>query len=502
MIMKKLLLALMIVAGLAATAQPEFFRGAASKKVDTKMVTGGYYLGQYEDPTGVNEDLDCWIMQDESSILGITRKKNMVLSLYDINFKTIRSLEIPESNNYTLLAATMDANIASLLVADLSDNKRTAVYTAQIDLDSMALVYDSTRFTQYAEYTYERKDRCLQWYATSPNCRYTGLVTIIEHHATKQYSATATLFDARMRTVWEKEYAMGTMENLLVTDNGVLVSLGYENDVEQTHFIFNVLNQTKAETYDVQVKCDPIRTMKLVNVVGSHAIAMGTFHPSTGRHAEKLCGGVVGLSFNIDSAVLTGFTMRPFQNEDLNILFNKKTTKVQRDHTPNLISPVAYAPTSFGAVIAVGRNYQATRVASNGSISGTFHREGLHVVALNENGDVMWARNFRRNDIQDEATSLLNVSLVESRDSVRLIKNECVKYPNDYNLTKAAKDLTIGDKSNLVIYSISRNGDVEKHKIESKSKLALIKTIIRKDGSLMLLSAGTNDRARMATLLF
>ena len=101
-----------------------------------------------------------------------------------------------------------------------------------------------------------------------------------------------------------------------------------------------------------------------------------------------------------------------------------------------------------------------------------------------------------------EATSLLNVSLVESRDSVRLIKNECVKYPNDYNLTKAAKDLTIGDKSNLVIYSISRNGDVEKHKIESKSKLALIKTIIRKDGSLMLLSAGTNDRARMATLLF
>lgn len=487
--MKKIGLLLLFMGALcgSAFAQEGFqlTRYAESKKIDSPLLEKGIYVGQYE-------GLYCWIGD------GRRHRKHVVLA--DQNLEPLRRMELPESAvNFRVLTASIEDNHASVLMVDEPDNRHTYVYKALVDLDSMRPVEGKQPLEVVDSFTYDRKDRCMVWAATSPNGHYTALISIVEYTARKQYSARAMLMDGTLSTVWTKDYAMGSMDQLVVTDDGTLVTLGHELAYPETHIVFNVLSKARADSYDVVVTCDPLRQLRLTGVVGRHAMAVGTFTPSGKDPEGDICGGVVGLSFDIDSAVMTGFTMRPFQNEDLNILYNKKTKKVQRSQEVEMVSVIDAVSTTYGAVLAVGRNFREEEVENNGTTSNLYRRQGIHLMAVDTLGRVTWVRNLRRDDIQKKNGDLLNVSMLSRYGTTYIVKSERRDYPAEYEISKEAKEYTIGSKSNLVIYAINADGEVHKTVVEQKTPHNLLRCLLRPDDTIVALTAD-GSRKRLAEL--
>ncbi len=126
-------------------------------------------------------------------------------------------------------------------------------------------------------------------------------------------------------------------------------------------------------------------------------------------------------------------------------------------------------------MMLVGRNYEKITLADNGTEEHSFYRVGLHLIAVDLDGNISWVRNLRRNDFEKKNPELLNIGLMTMGDTLCLVKSECRKYPLVYDIGKDAKSLKLGDKNNLVLYTIAPDGEVHKDILEAKSKHSLLK---------------------------
>ena len=468
----------------AQTPRFEVMANQESKKVDDEFVRESKYIGQYD-------GLYCFV--------GEGRRHSKVLTLVDHNMVPLRSMTLPESTvNCKFITGSVVGNNAGLLFMDNDERHRAFIYTATMDLDSMRSA-DSVGLRMIDSVGFSRKDNFMLWAATSENGQYNAMIQVLEFTESRQYSAKVTLFDGRMHKLWSKDYAIGSMENLYVTNNGTVVSLGREPEGEETRFVYNIVSEKRANTYAAIVKCDPIRELRLAGVVDNHVLAVGLFTPQGARERDNLCGGVVGISFDMDSAIITGFTMRPFMNEDMNILLNKKTKKVQRSQQTDLVSLVGTTLTENGVVMAVGRNYAKDNVENNGTITHLFYRMGLHLVAIDTQGRISWVRNIRRNDYEVGDDGMLNVCMLHNNGRTYIIKSEHRKYPAIYDIAKDVKEYKVGSKGNLVVYAIDSAGEVEKTIVYKKTPYGVVRGVLRADGKIALFTQN-GSRTRIVEL--
>ena len=482
--MKKtlLFLSLMMLLGGVAVAQPALGRGTEGKRFEASEFNVNRYVGS-------SDRLDCWITEG--------RKHQKQVALLNINFEPLAVIPLPKSNELEVLTASMEGRRVAVMLADQTERKQTIVYRCEVDLDAQTV----SPYDTLVGFGYDRKDKCMTWGATSPDGRLNALVCIVQMNDSKQYRTYIALYDARMYRMWEKEFALGSMQDLWVTNEGRIVTLGYEPEGPETHFIFNVVESDRAATYDAVVKCDPVADMHLANVVGPYAVAIGTYHPASGRNADRFTAGVLGMSFHIDSAILAGITMRPLQNEDMNILLNKKTKKIQKEQQLDRLSIMGRVATDFGATIALSRTMTIEKTSQNGRVSRTGHAIGLHIAAVDTLGHICWVRNIRRNDVQKESDDKLGVAMAYANGELCVVRSEPAKSPEIYDIANEAKELTSGSKCNVVLYSISNTGDTRKLLLERKSKQTVFYGLTRRDGSMIFVS-GRGDRTRQAELRF
>ena len=476
----------MIVAAMVATltlaAQPAVTRGAESRRLDAEDLEKALYVGTLD-------NMDAWIMEGRRHV------KQVVLT--DLNMEPVSIAPIDGTGDMQVLAASVDGRRTSVLLLKKT-NRSTAVLRGEIDADSRALVES---FDTVVVYEYGRKDECMVWAATSPSGNYNALVCVVQLNETKQYGSRTFLLDARMRVVWDKEFAMGSMHEVMVTDSGRVVTLGVEREGEEAHFIFNTLDGRREASYDAVVKCDPVKEIHLANVVGRFAVAVGLYQPAQGRNADKLTEGVLTMSFDLDAAVLAGITMRPFQNEDMNIFQNMKTKKIQKSQVCDHIAVLGLTPTSWGAAMALGRDMEIEKSSNGGSVTREGLGVGVNVVAVDTTGHVRWVRNIRRNDVSKE-NGVPKVGLATSSDGhVCVVKTESPKAPEFYDISDEARKFTVGDKGSLVTYTIDADGKTERLLLERKTKQTLFRTLARRDGTVLIYSLRGN-KTRLAELRF
>lgn len=453
-------------------AQPALTKGMEGKRLSAEELTAARYVGTLD-------NMDAWIMEGRKHV------KQVVLT--DLNLEPVSVAPIAGSNDLEVLAASVDGRRTGVLLADRG-NKRTVVLRCEVDADSRAMVesYDTVTALQYG-----RKDVCMVWGATSPSGNYNALVCVTQLNETKQYSTYIALFDGRMHKLWSKEYALGSLSDVLVTDDGRIVTMGEERDAMESHFIFNVLDSVRATTYDAVVKCDPVVDFHLTNVVDRYAVAVGTYRPEGGKKMEKMTAGVMTLSFDLDSAVLAGVMMRPFQNEDMNIFLNAKTKKIQKNQMCDHIVMLGRVATSYGAAVALSREMVIEKTSNSGSVSREGYGVGISLVAVDTTGHVRWVRNLRRNDIMDDDNMVtLGVAMLDGK--VCVAKKEGAKYPAIYDISNDAKKFKAGDKGNLVVYTVDADGTTEKLLLEKKSKHTVFRTLTRPDDTLLIF--GSNGK--------
>lgn len=450
--MKRLTIIAVLFCAITAQGQFAISKGQESRDMDHERLSAATYIGTYDDQT-------LWVS---------ATRRGWGLESANADMDRVLAVEVHYPHT-ELLAATHADDTVTLLLADRSESKRTDVALARHYADG------TLRVDTVVTFAHAKKDRCLLWGAVSPSGNHIGLCAVVEYTERQAYSAVMYLFTAGGDLVFRREFALGTMDQLAVTDDGRMATLGMEQEGNVLHLIFNYADINHAETAEATVKCEQPRDMRIVNVVGNHLVAIGTVEGSGFRGAELYCGGDLALSYNLDSAKLEGFSIRPFMNEDINIFYNKPTKKVQRDPLAEHVTPLTTVAMPYGGVMATGRNFEKLSTADNGTEEHSFSRVGIHLVAVDTNGSFLWVRNLRRNDFQKGDAELLTLGLAAMGDTLLAIKSEHRKYPASYEIGKAAKQLKMGDKSNLVLYTVTADGTVEKNILEAKTKHSFLR---------------------------
>lgn len=483
------LLGLMVVLGSMAMGQAiTVTKGAEGKNLNLEMLREGIYICS-------QEGMHYWLTRCEDGPESFVRSDDWQLVKVDRDLNIAGRLELPRSNRSEVVVALRDYDRISIVLVDSSDDRHMAVMKAIVQIDSMQLL--GHRMDTLMSYEYGKKDRCLVWGATSPNGEYVGVLALVQYTEKKQYIARAEVYTSAMEQVWGREYAVGTMHNMVVTDRGEMVTLGEERKGGEEHFLLNVLSARAGDTYEVTVGGDPVNDIEIVNVLNRRIICLGTFAPYKSDPAERMTGGMVSMVFDIDSATLTSYTLHQFENEDVNILENKKTKKVQKEREVQMVMPLSTVATPFGGVMAVGHRHMLRYKNANGTDEINFFAQGIHLMAVDDKGEVKWIKNVRRNDMVKEADDLMYMALFADGNTVCLAKSEHPKYPGDYNIAKEAPEYEMGDKGNLVLYRVSEEGEVKKAVLEQKTKHSLMKAAKAGDGKVLMLTANGNKTRMM-----
>ena len=449
--MKRLTIIALLLTAAVADAQFVIDKGAESRHIDDDRMVDATYIGELDGQT-------LWVSQARNGwqVIGA-----------DHQMEPTRTQGL-KTNADELLAATHSGDTVMLVLADRSSKRRTDLLVARCTAEGQWTV-DTLQTLAY-----DKKDRCLLWGAVSPSGNHVAVCSIVEFTEKRQYSAFITMLSANGTIEFRHEYPLGTMEHLAVTDDGRIATLGTEQDRQTLHIIINYADRSHAETNEVTVTCDPPRELKIANILGNHLIALGTVSGNGFRGAEDLCAGTIAFAYDLAEVRMSGFTIRPFHNEDVNIFYNKPTKKVQRDLFCEHATPLALVPLPYGAAIVLGRNFEKISLADNGTEEHSFSRVGLHIVAADTAANILWVRNLRRNDWQKGKPDLLQVGVATLGETLCLVKSESRKMPAAYEIGKEAKQLKMGDKNNIVLYSIAPDGEVHKDILEAKSKHSLL----------------------------
>lgn len=496
--MKKLLLVIVALAMMGgARGQDSVMRlGPESGDVDRDMLLNAHYLGPLE-------GLDIWLTRSDEGVKGFVNQRDWHLVKLTEELFPMERVELPHSQRCKILGAVGSKrnedgiHKASVLLVDSSAWGRTSILRARLSLDTLRL--EGGRLDTVDYYTYDRDDRCQVWCAVSPNEKFIGVLTIVQYMKSWEYMSVAKVFDENFNLVWKKDFAVGATNGIYLDDNGVMYTLGAERVTDGMRFVMSVMNSAGADTYGMKIHCDPVHDFRIVNVVDNHVLCAGLFTVPTAYADEDLTSGLVTMSFDVDSMQVEGFSMRYFQNEDMNIMLNKNTKKIQYDHNMSMVAWQGSLRMPYGAVVAVGHHHMLHYTNSNGTVEDSWYAQGLHLLAFDTTGIVKWARNIRRNDVTYIADGLLDLHLFAEGDKICILRNEDRKEPEEYNITKEAREYEVGDKSNLVLYTISPEGDVAKKILEKETKHVLANVGRRKDGTLLLLTVRGN-KCRMVEL--
>lgn len=444
--MKRLALICLMLAAVSAQAQYVIDKGPECKQIDPERIAEATYVGSHNGQTFWIEPIrKGWQLLGANHLMELTRAQSL------------------RAENTEMLVANNVGDTVVVMLADRSEKRRTNVLMARCTPDSGWV--DTLTF-----FLHDKKDEVLLWGAKSPSGNHLGLCAIVKYSETHQYSAFLTMLDGAGYMEWNREFALGTMHNLYVTDDGRMATIGTEQDDQTMYIVVNYADDRHAEANEGSVTCEPARELQIVNIVGSKMLAMGTVSGSGFNGADKLCGGVIVLSYDLDSAIITSFSIRPFQNEDMNILFNKHTKKVTREQMAEHTHAMAYTATPYGGAMALGRNYERITMADNGTEEHSFLRMGINIVAADMEGNILWVRNLRRNDFQKRHNEMLNIGFTAIGEDICVVKSESRKYPAIYDIAKPPKQFDVGDKNNLVIYTLQRDGEVRKDILEAKTK--------------------------------
>ena len=475
---------LLIVAAAAASAQPALSRGNENKYFDAGRLAEALYAGQYGNH-------DCWLTDGK-------RKTKMVV-VTNANMWPQQEYVYAKGDGIEVLEAAVEGDYCQVMVADRSEKRRTTVGCYRVRLTDGAV--EAGRMDTLVSFAYGKKDLCQVWHAMSPDGSKIALLAVVQYAESEAYRTYIAVYDRSMDLVWKGEYPLVTLDQICVGNDGRIVTLGTDDNGEQAIFSFSTLSRDGSMTEHAIVNSAPVHKLHLLGISGGHALAVGDYGLTGGRRVAGISGGTVVLSYSVDSATLTRLNMRPFQNEDVNIFYNKKTKKVQKDMVCDHYDLLSSTVTDYGYAALMGRAYRLDYESASGQSESDYHCVGLQLLAIDSLGNIRWVRNMRRNDMQKGSADMLAAEAVVANGKTAVVKCEHPKYPLIYDIAKEVKEFQAGDKGNLVIYSFDDEGNSEKLIVEKGTKQSLVRAMMRPDGSLVMLT-GRGNRTRLAELKY
>lgn len=131
------------------------------------------------------------------------------------------------------------------------------------------------------------------WEGSSRDGSYHATLTVTVYGEYQQYEAFATLYDAEMQQLWTREYAVGTMESLWVTDSGTIVTVGCDPEHDGNEVTVNEITQWTARTYRVAVEAPEFDSLQVMGMGDGCAVVRATVNDTQRFVAAVDTGGTV-----------------------------------------------------------------------------------------------------------------------------------------------------------------------------------------------------------------
>lgn len=425
--------------------------------------------------------------------------KGVQVKLYDSVWKETKSVKIDETKQSSIEYAKRIGGNLHVAIGNVKKRnffiKHVAVDAATLDIVSDSLLINLE---------FSKKEECYYHTASSPNGEYFGVVYILLNEKTKQTKTTALLYDNKMSKLWERPLEHGLVHQMLVTDNGEVVTAALAEDGESdgTIMLYNTADVHGAKHGSCIVK-EEVQQISLLQFNGGKILTTALEVQGGGFMSTQLFTGFHVYLFNMKENRLAGNTYHAFTGDDIQVLENKLDPDLSFLKTNNL-SPLDQIPTPWGGTVLYHRMWmEGYRNMKTGMTTNErVYSKGILMVNIDTLGNIMWIRGIMQNN-QNANWPAVGADLILQNNNLYVVTNESKEESDEYTPNQLAKSSSSFLLANcaLSIYSFTPEGKGSKKMLAKDGKFLLFTPLYAVgNGKYYLLTGGTSPKMSSLTI--
>lgn len=411
----------------------------------------------------------------EPELNAFSRTKGILVREVNSNYKESKSVSVPNTKDCGILHSMRDGSTMHVVI-NCSENDRFVLRHVSVNLKSFSIEEDKT----IVDLPMDKKSYYYQWNAMSPSGNYFGLVYVIVNEKKGTADLKAMLFNRGMERQWEKKMDVSAVTEILVTDDGRIVTGGFSNGEDKNDgavLTFSIVSEDDVEDARFS-STSKVGELALLNCYGDKVLATfletergtgwaGTINAGAVVTKGTVYTGCAAYLLDVAKGQVAGSDHRAFSKEEARVFYAASLVSEITSPDVNFMSCRASATTSYGGVAVYGRTWMERVVQSNGMSTETYYYKGMMVFAVDSTGRFAWVRPLMHDNAMGGMTAeRTETDLVAEGDKVYLITNESDKDDPVYSPDKPVKKAILKGHGAIAAYSFTAEGKVSKQMLE------------------------------------
>lgn len=409
-------------------------------------------------------------------------KKKMELVSYDMEQKELVRVLVSDDKEVKCYGGYINGDYVDLLMAEWKDNDmrvyrdRRNAKTLQVAMEPQSL----------ADYKGTKGDKMGFTLTVSPNQQLLAGIYIISRE-NQAAEVQVSLYNRELDEYWKMDSRCRRLDYMYVTDSGEVILGGYKNGT-YTFYVLDGENENEY-SFDYSAKMSEYKVARYANgklyIVYAHS----------GKESDNWMGTQVdyigSICYDTKHNMVSDdrHDITPLEYNRMNNI--KDEAKVKKNDCRVFYMNLVQSIEDKNGYYAMFD--QMWRVSVNG-VPSEFHRNGMMVLRVDNNGKFEWVKTFRIwNTSTWEARSQGDYRWIRTEKGPLLVWAEC-KMKQDLPENKPIKEYRqINSAGMLTAMLIDSKGDMERQHFALNAKQTLIGMPHRMEtGDLLLIIRGTS----------
>ena len=421
-----------------------------------------------------------------------SKVKGVMVREVDREYKESKCVKIDNTKAYSIMHAHRDGDRMHVIVASV-EKKSVVMRHICVNLSSFTVESDKEILNREIG----KKETFYHWTATSDNGNY-GLVYAIVNEKTNTAVVEGMLFDRSMKSLWAHSLEIGAIAQIIVTDDGRIVTGGFVNGEGSTDggmFEFGIADGLGTR----HGRCSSvykIGEMALLNCFGDRVLATAlTTDRGTGWAGSFTAGGIITTGtvytgcavylFDVAAGQVVNTDRHVFSKADARVFYNASMVSEITSPDVNFLSLRAKVATPTGGAALYGRTWyekvtQTRNGVSTGMSSAVYYYKGMMIVKADSTGHIVWMKPLMHdNGNNGDLAENTETDMVAEGEDIYLITNESPKDGDTYDPENAARRVVMVVHGAISAYRFAADGSVSKQKLTDK-EINIIMTPLRR----------------------
>jgi len=421
-----------------------------------------------------------------------SKVKGIMVREVNREYKESKCVKIDKTKAYGIMHAQRDGNSMHVIVSSV-EKKAVIIRHVTVNLSSFTVESDKEILNREIG----KKEFFYHWTACSANGNF-GLVYAVVNEKDNTADVQGMLFDRSMKTIWAHSLNIGSIAQILVTDDGRIVTGGFSNGEGNTDgaaLVFAIADGLGTHGGHC-TSVSKVGELALLNVFGDKVLATaletstgtgwaGTFTAGRVFTSGTIYTGCTAYLFDVAAGQVVNTDRHPFSKADARVFYNASVVSDITSPDVNFLSLRAKVTTPTGGAALYGRTWMETVTqtrngVSTGMSSSVYYYKGMMLVKADSTGHIVWMKPLMHdNGNNGDFAENTETDLVAEGDDIYLITNESPKDGDTYDPNNAARRVVMVVHGAISAYHFSPEGSVSKQKLTADG-INLIMTPLRR----------------------